>query len=224
MRKRRCIWTLQLVGLLLIGSSCASYTTFKTADALPQGRSKLVVAAQLQGAGTTDGVVAPMPELVIGWRRGVAPQLEAGVTATLLPLGEYLTAASVELAAKRHLWSSVTGRWSLALGVGAGYRYTGSSGAIFEAVHAAMPLIIGLHVGAHQLVLSPTVGLERWYSTGAQPINLPFAGASLGLLWQVSPRIALLPETTWADSSARNFMTENSRLFHVGIAVVVTGR
>jgi hypothetical protein len=206
---------------LVWAAGCASYTTFKVARTLPPGRSELVVATQLQGAATTDGRAAPIPELVVGVRRGVAPRLELGGTATLLPLGAYITAASVEGSAKRQLWDSASGRWSLAVGAGLAYRFTRSSDAVFEAVHAAMPLMLGLNLGRHQLVLSPAVGVQRWYGTGARPVTLPFAGASLGFVWQVSRRVALLPEATWADTPARNFMTSSSRLFHVGVAVVI---
>jgi hypothetical protein len=209
---------------LALTSGCASYTTFKTARTLPPGRSRVVVATQLQGAGTTDGQSAPMPELVLGVRRGLSHRLEVDATGTLLPLGDYLTAASAEVSGKRQLWESADGRWSIAAGAGLGYRITTSSGAVFEAVHFALPLMLGWNIGPHQLVLSPTVGAQRWYGTGAVPVNLPFAGASLGFSWQVSRRVALMPEATWAESSARNYMTSNSRLFHVGLAVVIGAR
>jgi hypothetical protein len=213
-----------LLMVLAWPAGCASYTTFKTARTLPPGRSEVLVATQLQGAATTDGRAAPMPELVAGARRGFAHRLELGVTGTLLPLGAYLTAASVEGTAKRQLWDSASGRWSLAVGAGLAYRFTSSSDAVFEAVHVAVPLMMGLNLGRHQLVVSPTVGVQRWYGTGARPVTLPFAGASLGLVWQVRRRVALLPEVTWADSPARNFMTSSSKLFHLGLAVVIGPR
>jgi hypothetical protein len=210
--------------LVVAASGCASYTTFKTAETLAPGRSQLLVAAQLQGAGTTDGVAAPMPELAVGLRRGMAERLELDATATLLPLGRALTVGSAEVAAKRLMWTSGDERWSLALGAGVGYRVTTSSDAVFEAVHASLPVSVGLALGRHQLVVSPTVGAQRWYSSGARPVDLPFAGASLGFRWQLGKRVALLPELTWAETSAKNFMTDTSRLFHLGVAVLVGGR
>lgn len=104
----------------------------------------------------------------------------------------------------------------------AGYRITYSSGAVIEGVHIAAPLILAADLGRHQLVYSPTAGYQRVYSTGARPVDVPFAGWSLGFRWQLTKRWALLPEGTVGYTPARNFMTEDSRLFHVGIAGIFT--
>jgi hypothetical protein len=114
------------------------------------------------------------------------------------------------------------GRWSLAAGAAAGYRIAESGGAIIEGVHASAPLIGGVELGRHQLVVSLTGGFQRWYSSGARRVDVPFVGESIGFLWQVSERWALLPEAGAAWTPAPNFMTETSRLFHVGIAALWT--
>ena len=72
-------------------------------------------------------------------------------------------------------------------------------------------------------MLSVTGGYERWYASGASaPVSVPFVGESIGFLWQIDRRFALLPEIGWAYTSMRNPMTDDSRLFHVGFAVLIT--
>jgi hypothetical protein len=178
----------------------------------------MLFGAQLTGAAVpgTDQA-APMPELALGVRRGVGSRFEGQATATLLPI-EQIFATSLELAGKVRLVES--GRWSLAVGANAGYRLITSGQAVAEGVHAAVPLIGGIELGRHQLVLSVTAGVQHWLSSGSHPVDVPFVGQSIGFLWQVNRRWSLLPEVGWAWSPTPNYMTDQSSLFHVGIAVV----
>jgi hypothetical protein len=157
--------------------------------------------------------------LAIAARRGFAERYELQANATLLPIRQ-LTTGSLELAGKLRLASH--GRWSLAVGAGAGYRLAGSGGAFVEGVYASAPIIGGVELGRHQLVVSITGGFQRWYSSGAGIVDVPFIGDSLGFVWQLTERWALLPEIGSAWTPTANFMTETSRLFHAGIAVVWT--
>ena len=71
-------------------------------------------------------------------------------------------------------------------------RQQGQGGADDEAL---VPLIAGIELGRHQLVLSVTGGYKRWYSSGTSaPVSVPFVGESIGFLWQLDRRFALLPE------------------------------
>lgn len=47
-------------------------------------------------------------------------------------------------------------------------------------------------------------------------------GDSIGFLWQLTEHWALLPEVGSAWTPTANFMTDSSRLFHVGVAVLWT--
>jgi len=71
-------------------------------------------------------------------------------------------------------------------------------------------------------VLSLSGGYQRYYSSGARPVGVPFLGQSLGFLWQFKRRWALLPELGSARTTTPNFMTDETRLFHAGIALVHT--
>ena len=201
-------------------AGCGAYTTYKHTHLPARGTTEWVLASQLSGASTELDVAAPMPELVVGARRRVHERADVGLTGTLLPLGEVITTASLE--ASTRVVALRRGRYTVAAGLGAGYRITTSSGAIVEGVHVAAPLIVGIDLGRHQLVLSPTAGYQRHWSTGARPVGIPFAGYALGFRWQVTRRWALLPEAGWAASPARNFMSDDSRLFHLGVAALWT--
>jgi hypothetical protein len=182
--------------------------------------------AQVSGAGTVGadegggkGGVAPFPEVALAARRGLDERFELQVNGTMLGT-KLAQTGSLELAGKARLAQS--GRWSFAAGTGAGYRITQAGGAIVEDVYISAPLIAGIDLGRHQLVLSIDGGYHRLYSSGAQPVNLPYIGESIGFRWQLGRSWALLPEIGGAWTPASNFMTEDSRLFHLGIAALWT--
>ncbi len=209
-----------VVVLVAALAGCGSYTSYKHTQLARPGKTDWLFASQLSGAGTGTADNAPLPEFAAGARRRVHERADVGVTTTFLPLGPAFTTFSVEASGKLALVRR--GRWSAALGAGAGYRVTHSSGATVEGVHLALPLILGVDLGRHQLVYSPAAGYQRVWSTGARPVDVPFAGWSLGFRWQIGRRWALLPEGTVGYTPARNFMTEDSRLFHVGVAALFT--
>lgn len=209
-----------LVLLALVGSGlagCGSYSTYRTTRIAPAGHTEWLFGAQASGAIAPGAGGAPLPELAIAGRRGFADRYEIQVNGTMLPIKQ-LTTGSLELAGKVRLVQH--GRWSLAAGAGAGYRIAESGGAIVEGAYASAPIIGGVELGRHQLVVSVTGGFQRWYSSGAQRVDIPFIGDSIGFLWQLTDHWALLPELGSAWTPTANFMSDTSRLFHVGVAVL----
>lgn len=203
--------------VVLVG--CGSYSTYRTTKIAPAGQTEWLFGAQATGTSAPDVGGAPMPEVSIGARRGVGSRYELQASGTMLALQQFVT-GSLELAGKARLVQR--GRWSAAIGAAAGYRVAESGGAIVEGAHVAVPLIGGIDFGRHQLVLSITGGYQRWYSSGANPVAVPFIGESIGFRWQISESWALLPEVGAAYTSMSNFMTPDSRLFHVGLAATFT--
>jgi hypothetical protein len=203
--------------LLLVG--CGSYSTYRTTKIAPAGQTEWLFGAQATGTSAPGMGGAPMPELSIGARRGLSDRYELQASGTMLALKQFVT-GSLEVAGKARLVQH--GRWSLAIGAAAGYRVAESGGAIVEGAHVAAPVIAGIDLGRHQLVLAVTGGYQRWYSSGAQPVSVPFIGESIGFRWQVSESWALLPEVGTAYTPMSNFRTMDSRLFHVGLAATFT--
>ena len=201
--------------LLLVG--CGSYSTYRTTRIAKPGKTDWLFGAQASGAIAVDGGTAPLPEFAIAGRRAVHEKIEVQINATSLPIRQFRT-GSLELAGRARVCEHA--RWSIAVGAAAGYRIAEAGGAIVEGVHAAVPVIGGVDLGRHQLVWSIVGGYQKWYSSGARPVEVPFLGDSLGFLWQFGKNWALLPEAGIAWTPTRNFMTEETRLFHVGVAVV----
>jgi hypothetical protein len=211
---------------LLALTACGAGSTYRTTRLAPAGHTEWLFGAQVSGAGTVGldegggkGGVAPLPELALAARHGLDERFEVQANATLLPTAIAQT-GSLELAGKARL--AERGRWSLAVGSGLGYRITQAGGAIIEDIYASVPLIGGIELGRHQLVLSIDAGYHRLYSSGARPVNAPYIGESIGFRWQIGRTWALLPEIGGAWTPTPNFMTEDSRLFHVGIAALWT--
>ena len=208
--------------LVLLGLvACGSTSTYRTTRIAPAGETQWLFGAQASGAAFSSETpgAAPVPELAIAARRSVHERVELQANSTVLPIRQAWT-VSLELAGKVRIGSR--GRWSLAAGGGAGYRVAESGGAVIEGVTVSAPLIAGIELGKHQLVVSVIGGYQHWWSSGARPVGVPFIGDSVGFLWRVSKRWALLPEAGIAWTPTRNFMTEDSRLFHVGFAVLRT--
>ena len=205
--------------LLLLGpaAACGSYSTYRTTRLASTTKTELLAAAQIAGARAPDGAGAPLPELALAARRGVGDRYEVQANGTLLALKQART-GSLELGGKMRVLAE--GRWSLAVGAAAGYRIAESGGAIIEGAFVSAPIIGGIELGRHQLVVSVTGGYQRWYSSGARPVDVPFVGESLGFVWQLSKRWALLPEVGTAYTPVKNTMTDDSRLFHAGVAVL----
>lgn len=211
---------MRLAIALVVLAGCGSYTTYRSTRIAKPGHTEWLFGAQAAGAALDDRPgVAPLPELAIAARRAVHERVEVQANGTLFPIRAAPT-GSLELAAKYRVGQR--GRWSLAVGAGAGYRLAESGGAVIEGVFASAPVIAGVELGRHQLVVSVVGGYQRWWSSGARPVGVPFIGDSLGFVWQVGERWALLPEIGVAWTPARNFMTDDSRLFHVGVAAMWT--
>jgi hypothetical protein len=212
--------------LVLALAACGAGSSYRTTRVAPAGATQWLFGLQVSGAATVGldegggkGGAAPLPELAVAARRGLDERFEVQANATLLPT-KFGQTGSLELAGKWRI--GVRGRWSLAVGAGAGYRLSHVSGAVIEDVFVSAPVIGGVELGRHQLVVSIAGGFHRLYSSGAQPVNLPHIGESIGFLWQIGERWALLPEIGGAWTPTANFMTEDSRLFHVGIAAIWT--
>jgi hypothetical protein len=208
------------LALLISLGACASHTTYKTTKPVGRGKTLFLAAPQAQGGGPMTTGKALMPEIALGARHGVTDDLDVQGNFTLLPLGQLVTSISAELAVQQHLWTSESQRFELAVATGVGYRYSSTGGAPFEGIHLAVPVIFGINMGRHQLAISPSVGAQRWYATGAEPVDIPFAGMSLGFNWRLSEHWSLLPEVSSSRSSTALADMGSSQLVHFGIAVI----
>lgn len=175
---------MRIAAIAALSIGCASAGGMTTARTLERGQHQWMVAPELN----------PTPELGVGYRRGVGAAIEIGAQISALPAGDALTTFGAEIAARRQLLSGE--RFELAAGLGAGYRLIHSSGASWEAGTIELPVLAGVNLrgGRDQLVFGPRVGYQRWYSSGSMPVDVPFAGLSLGYAWAANARLTVFPE------------------------------
>lgn len=205
-------------------TGCASYGSMTTARPVAPGSSQVTTALELDGFGVVESNLrVPLPTLAVGVRRGLRDDLDVGGKLSILPLGDALTALGVEAQARWRFAGDSTRRWELSVAPSAGWRGTESSGARWDAAHAVLPLVIGLNLGAkrHQLYWAPKVGWQRWWSAGAMPVDVPFAGSSLGFAWRIRERLTLIPEATLLRTPTALDNSAGSAIVHVGLGLII---
>lgn len=173
--------TLMSAAALLCG--CMSYSHFGTARVLQSGQFQPYVAPQVSGAVSLKGA-AVLPQFELGARYGVAPGWDVGAR---------LWYAGGAVEARRQLLVS-TGRWrpDLALlgQLSFGAPNTGA---------AQVALLLGLPMHSRvQLVLGPRIVYELWVrpNPAGRPLNALLVGTSVGVAFELHPRLSLIPEVT----------------------------
>jgi hypothetical protein len=211
--------------VLLACAGCASYGSMTSARTIAPGTSQASTALELDGVGVVENPVRiPLPTLAVGVRRGLRDDLDVGGKLSILPAGDALTALGVEAQARWRFAGDPSRRWELAVAPSAGWRGTESSGARWDAAHAVLPLVIGLNLGSrarrHQLYWAPKVGVQRWWSAGAMPVDVPFAGSTLGFAWRIRERLTLVPEASLLRSPTSLDNSDGAAIVHVGVGLV----
>ena len=90
--------------------------------------------------------------------------------------------------------------------------------------NTVLPLIVGWNLGRHQLYLSPKVGWQRWWSRGAMPVDVPFAGAGVGFAWRLRKRTSLITEVTALHTPTSLDNSDGAGILNVGVGLVFDGR
>lgn len=177
--------------VLLLGTGCASYSTFLDPRPTPPGVTEVgvQVSALALDRGLGRGVL-PVPELTL--RRGLAPGVDLG--GKLGPLG-------LEVSSRLALLEQ--GRFRLGVVPGLGIAFAPLTTDLDDLLlgHLSLGLIGGVELGdvvtlyagprAFAQLSVPPVGFPRGFE-GARAELLP--GGLLGLRLSVSGRVALVPE------------------------------
>src|SRR5678815_4086498 len=67
-------------------------------------------------------------------------------------------------------------RLEVALGPAAGFRWISAAGASMQVSYLTLPLLLGVDVGRHQIVVAPEAGVQLWTSAGANAVWAPMIG------------------------------------------------
>ena len=108
-------------------------------------------------------------------------------------------------------------RLEIAIGPAAGFRWIASSGAAMQVSYVTVPLLFGIDVGRHQIVLAPEVGLQLWTSAGSNEVWVPTTGASLGFVWRLGQRFALVPEVAAYRAHVEIDHSRGTTMIHAGL-------
>lgn len=223
--KRVTVAALALM-ILVSGSGCASFASFKVPQTLPQGDQQILFGAALDVNSIEEIGYQPLPDITIGSRFGFGPRTDIGARLSFLPLGRQVTTMAVEVSGKYQLLHR---KWmrdaAFAVQPSVGYRWLGAGGTDAHIGDFTLPLIAGLPIfPRHQLIFSPQVSAQVLYSHGAAPVLAPAGGTSLGWLWQRLPSQAVMIEATALFTNRGVEGKVGTALFHVGIALLWTRR
>jgi hypothetical protein len=200
---------------------CTAMSTVKTATTVPRGETQVFAAVEGNGGAPVELPVKPLlPELVVGARRGLTERVELGGKLTSLPLGRRITTAALEAQVKVQLRRRPDSRFEVAVGPATGFRWISSSGASMQVSYATLPLLLGCNVGRHQIVVAPEAGLQLWTSAGAGHVWAPVAGLTLGFVWRLGERFALVPEASAYRSRVAIDYSRGTSMIHLGVGML----
>jgi hypothetical protein len=173
---------------------CASINSYQTAETLGEGKMQVHVAP---GLGLVSGSTAPRLDVGILYGMGETMDLGLRVGGTLLPgisLGLGGTTGSsfapnLEVLFKNQFSDRANKDLaiSLAPSLGVGFASGGT------ALSLSVPVLIGIAVGEHQLVLGPKV-VDYLIFGGPSATNVLNVGATVGFAAKITDSLKILPE------------------------------
>lgn len=175
-----------LCALWLVASGCASFSTLQRADVLPAGKTRLGIVP-LTVARQGDADPQPTASLVLTARRGLGHDFEVGGRVWAVGIGagvkyQLLDTKDLVLSIAPELLASLQGR---------------SSALTYD---VALPVLAGLDVGAHQLVVGLRVVTRWWQITRTRNgptdewTNTTFPGGVVGFDFALPGGLHLMPE------------------------------
>ena len=193
-------------------------STIKTATTVPPGQTQWIGALEGNGGAPVELNVKPLlPELAVGARHGMTDRLDVGIKLTTLPAGRRLTTAALEGQVRFQLRRRDDSRLKIAIGPAAGFRWISSSGAAMQVSYLTVPVMFGIDVGRHQIVIAPEVAMQLWTSAGSNEVWVPVGGLSLGFVWKLGQRFALVPEIAAYRTPVAIDYSRGSQMLHFGV-------
>lgn len=179
--------------ILALAPGCYSFTALGRARTVERARTELIVAPGVTGTLGVEGDPNVRPALEIGARHGIADAVDVG-----------LRVSSSGATASTRVQLVRAARLEALVAPGIAYTLT-------DKLALELPVVLGWNVGDDQIIVAPRAVYQL--RTGLpRPLQFAFVGASLGYVWQVTPRIALMPElavlaTVFAEPGYGTFTT-----------------
>lgn len=194
---------LHLFALLFTGG-CATVGTMQTADTVGRGAFQLGVEPGAWGV-STQGVGVTVPQIGVSFRYGATDTID---------LGARLGTSGLEVLSKFQLTDPAQENFVVSIAPSAGGFTLGAGGASTTFFSFQVPVLLGIGVGPHQVVLGPKLREQSVFATldgdsvVAHEIGI---GSSLGLAIRLGDVVTLLPEVafvapiaTFASSGGRS--------------------
>ncbi len=218
-----------VLAVLLLGPGCASQAGLGRATTLSPGVYQFTptVEATLVSVknDATSTTTAPWLTPGVGYHRGVTDRLELGARAWAFGLTNYLTTAGLALDGKFQLFKGVA--WHIAVALSLKYHAVALADSPWHIVAVEVPVLFGLNLGPHQLVLGMRVVDQLLTGQGTNPVNTAWVGAHLGVAIRVHPSAELMPELgvlyspVRFNGETRDEQRTGASVLHLGLSVAI---
>jgi hypothetical protein len=218
--------------LLLVGGGCASQSGLGRATTLAPGVFQFTptVEATLVSVknDATSTTTAPWLTLGVGYHRGVTPFLELGARAWAFGLTNYLTTAGLAFDAKVQLFKGRV--WHIAVAPSLKYHAVALADSPWHVVALEAPVLFGLNLGQHQMVLGVRVVDQLLTGAGTNPVNTVWAGAHVGISLRVHrsaelmPEVGLLYSPVRFNGETRDEQRTGASVIHVGLSLSIESK
>ncbi|MBL8918975.1 MAG: hypothetical protein JNJ54_08970 [Myxococcaceae bacterium] len=186
-------------GFVFMLSGCVALSSVQPADTLGRGRLQVGIEPGLSAAVTPRAPLLPQPVMDVSLRFGALERLD---------LGARLGQSGLEVSTKVMLTPRRSPVLvSVAPALGGTVLLAGDTPAVVgQSFSAALPLLLGLRLGPHQLVLGPRAQLMVVVASDPnQPaLRALLVGGSLGVALHVSRAVTVLPELAVAPVVLRD--------------------
>jgi hypothetical protein len=220
---------LAMAGALLLGGGCASFSTMSTARTVPPDTTQTWVAPEFVGMTIDTGSgygneAISVPQLEIGFRRGVTETAEVGAKLWLL---------GAALESKFQLVRSPSEEAGIDVAIAPSIGWLGfnsGEGDGFNVVTGYLSLPVGINVGGgSQLVLTPKAIYQRYIAksgTDTGSVGILFIGGSAGFALNlgntyVLPEISVMQPIIQGD--AGESMYYDGVVFQGGVGLLFGG-
>jgi hypothetical protein len=214
----------------LVASGCASQTGLGRATTLAPGVSQFTpfVEGSLVSVRTDSSQATTAPWLLpgLGYRRGVTSWLDVGVRAWAFGLPNYLTAIGLAVDGKVQLFRG--GRWHIALAPSVKYHAVALADAPWHLGFVELPVLFGLNLGPHQLVLGVRLTDTLLTGAGTNPVNTVWVGTHVGFSVRVRkvelmPELGILYSPVSFNGETRDETRTGASVLHLGFSVSIEG-
>lgn len=200
-----------LLGFLVL-AGCVSLSGVQPAHTLGKGRVQVGLEPGLSALAEAHAPLLPQPVVDVSLRYGALERLDLGAR-----LGQSGLEVSTKVMLTPRRWPVVI---SLAPSLGGTLLVSGTPpGVSHQAFVAALPVLLGVRLGPHQLVVGPRAQVVLLVPNDATqaPLRALLVGGSLGVALRVSRAVAVMPEVAVMPAVTR------TAPFPIGLPGVTSG-